>query len=149
MKTIYVLIFVFFLSLLGLETKAQDFVFTFVNPAFGGNPYNYSWLLESADKQNKYDDEEEEEEESSLFGDPLEEFQSDLGRSIVSSLSDRINTSVLGENQDLSPGSYEVGNYNIRITEKSNGLNISITDQLTGNSTNMFIPTSATTTNTN
>lgn len=141
MKTIYGLTLIFFLSLIVQELKAQDFVFSFVNPAFGGNPYNYSWLLSSADKQNKYDDKKEEEDENSdLFGDPLEEFQTDLGRSIIGSLSDRINTTILGENQNLAPGQYEIGNYNVRITEKSNGLNISITDQLTGNSTNMFVP---------
>lgn len=143
MKNIYVLVFALLLCLIGQESKAQDFVFTFVNPAFGGNPYNYSWLLNQADKQNKYDDEDNEEEDQDFSNDPLSNFQSNLGYSIISSLTNKINEDVFGANKDITPGNYEVGTYNIRITKKSSGLNISITDQLTGNSTNMLIPNTA------
>ena len=133
---------VLFLSILGQESKAQDFVFTFVNPAFGGNPYNYSWLLQSADKQNKYDDKEQKEADDFFSRDPLENFQEDLNYSILSNLSNKISNDLLGTNQSLSPGNYEIGDYNIRITKKSNGINITIMDQKTGNSTTMLIPNS-------
>ena len=38
------------------KAYAQDFVYTPKNPAFGGNPYNYSWLLSSAQAQNDKED---------------------------------------------------------------------------------------------
>lgn len=146
MKTLYTILILFLLSLAGNQVKAQDFVFTFTNPAFGGNPYNYSWLMESADKQNKYKGEEEADSDD-LSDDPLTSFQTDLGYSIIGSLTDKIDQEIIGSNNSLTPGQYEVGNYNIRITERGSGLNVSITDQLTGNSTTMFIPNRSRTTN--
>jgi len=41
MKILYNVL-VFFLLLAGVKGVAQDFVYTPKNPAFGGNPYNYS-----------------------------------------------------------------------------------------------------------
>ncbi|MCK5278996.1 MAG: curli production assembly protein CsgF, partial [Cyclobacteriaceae bacterium] len=43
---------IFLLALFQVATIAQDFVYQPVNPAFGGNPYNYSWLLGQAQAQN-------------------------------------------------------------------------------------------------
>lgn len=140
MKTIYGLVLILFLSLLGKDTRAQDFVFSFVNPAFGGNPYNYSWLMDSATKQNKYDDDEGEGDDEFADSDPLKNFQEDFNYAILNDLSRKISEDVLQIDQTLSPGNYEVGTYNIRITKKSGGVNITITDQRTGGSTNMLIP---------
>lgn len=141
MKTVYTIIILFFLSLMAQETKAQDFVFTFTNPAFGGNPYNYSWLMDSADKQNKYDNEEEDEDQDNPFNnDPLQRLEEDLNSSILNSLTQKINTDLLSLNADLQPGVYNMGNYTIRITEKATGININIKDQKTGGSTNLVIP---------
>eukprot|EP01156_Anaeramoeba_ignava_P015307 Anaeramoba_ignava/a612646_5.p1 GENE.a612646_5~~a612646_5.p1 ORF type:complete len:143 (+),score=13.48 a612646_5:453-881(+) len=141
MKTVYTILIFFLFSLMAQETKAQDFVFTFTNPAFGGNPYNYSWLMESANKQNKYDDEEEDQEQENMYDDdPLKRLQDDLNYSILNSLNQKINSDLLDMNADLQPGVYNLGNYTIRITEKATGLNINIKDQTTGGSTNMLIP---------
>ncbi len=41
-----------------VTTLAQDFVYQPINPAFGGNPYNYNWLLGQAQAQNIYTEEE-------------------------------------------------------------------------------------------
>lgn len=141
MKNIYRIIITLFICLFIQQTKAQDFVFTFVNPAFGGNPYNYSWLLQSADKQNKYDKQEENFMDM-LNMDPLNNFEDNLNNSIMNQLINKISEDIFGQSQSLTPGYYELGRYNVRIVEKLSGLAISITDQLSGNSTNLFIPNS-------
>ena len=38
--------------------NAQDLVYKPKNPAFGGDTFNYQWLLSSAESQNKLKDEE-------------------------------------------------------------------------------------------
>ena len=43
-----------FLLLVVFQVKAQDFVYTPKNPAFGGNTFNYQWLLSSAQAQDTY-----------------------------------------------------------------------------------------------
>ena len=35
-------------------SEASEMVFTFINPAFGGNPLNGQWLLNSAQAQNTF-----------------------------------------------------------------------------------------------
>ena len=45
------------LVLMGSQGWAQDFVYKPVNPAFGGDTFNYNWLLSSANAQNQYEDE--------------------------------------------------------------------------------------------
>ena len=52
MKTLN-LLFIFFLS---LTIQAQDLVYKPRNPAFGGDTFNYQWLLNSADSQNLFKD---------------------------------------------------------------------------------------------
>ena len=42
------------LSLGPWEVLASELVYCPINPAFGGNPLNYQWLLSSAQAQNKF-----------------------------------------------------------------------------------------------
>jgi len=56
MKIIYVLFF----YIIGLTAIAQDLVYKPKNPAFGGDTFNYQWLLNSADSQNLYKEENKE-----------------------------------------------------------------------------------------
>ena len=37
-----------------LVSNAQDLVYKPINPAFGGDTFNYQWLLSSAEAQNKF-----------------------------------------------------------------------------------------------
>ncbi len=36
--------------------KSQQLVYKPVNPAFGGDTFNYQWLLSSANAQNQFDE---------------------------------------------------------------------------------------------
>lgn len=119
------------------QIQAQDFVYTPTNPAFGGNPYNYSWLLSSANAQNTL---EADLDNSELFNnDPLQDFTNSLNRQILSQLSSQIVSQQFGE-ESLEAGSYLIGNFQIDVTEGANGLEVSILDILSGDQTSIIVP---------
>lgn len=115
---------------------AQDFVYQPVNPAFGGNPYNYSWLLAQAQAQNDFTEE-------STYGldekDPLLTLQADINRQVLSSLTQQIYQNQFGE-EGLTEGYYKLGSYEIDISPVSDGMQIKIIDVLTGTETTIIIP---------
>jgi len=128
----------FILCLLGvLEARAQDFVFTPVNPAFGGNPYNSTWLLSQATAQNDY------KELSDPFGlldeDPLANFQNDLNQQVLGELSRQLYFNQFGED-GLVEGFYEFGSYEIDVSTTAEGMQIRIIDILTGSETTVVVP---------
>jgi curli production assembly/transport component CsgF len=102
MKIILVLLIGIFLTVAG-RTYGQDFVYTPKNPAFGGNPYNYSWLLSSAQAQNKI--KEASSNPMSTTADPLKDFAQSLNRQILSQLSRQIVSKQFGEDA-LKSGTY-------------------------------------------
>lgn len=131
------------LSILGLLTMlplsgfAQDFVYTPKNPAFGGSPLNYQWLMSSANTQNKF-------QESSDFGfnrDPLADFQQSLQRQVLSELTRNLVRDRFGEDLDLSQESrLEFGEFSIDVTPGADGVTIRIFNVLTGEETSITIP---------
>jgi len=120
------------------KTYGQDFTYTPKNPAFGGNPYNYSWLMSSAQAQNDI-----KETTSSAYSpystDPLKDFSESLNRQILSQLSRQIVAKQFGEDA-LSAGTYVLGDYQIEVGDQANGLNITILDNKTGSQTTVSVP---------
>ena len=58
--------------------QATELVYTPVNPAFGGNPLNGTWLLNNAQAQNDYDDPDLKDRASAFTGTTaLERFSND------------------------------------------------------------------------
>lgn len=118
------------------EVKAQDFVYEPKNPAFGGSYLNYSWLLSSAQSQNKIEDPAQ----TNAYGrDALTDFEESLNRQILNQLSRKIVENQFGEN-GLQDGQYILGNYQINIGSDDGGVNININDTSTGNSTTVVVP---------
>jgi len=120
------------------QTQAQDFVYQPKNPAFGGNPYNYSWMLSSAQAQNDIK-ESTSGNTSSYNTDPLKDFTESLNRQILSQLSRQIVAKQFGEDA-LSAGTYVLGDYQIEVGDQSDGLNITILDNKTGSQTTVSVP---------
>lgn len=105
----------------------QQLVYTPKNPAFGGDPFNYTWLLNSANAQNQFSD------ETSQFG--------DLGN--ISSLDNSLNNQLLGQQfGDGTPplGTSTDGNLEFEVFESTEGLVINILDIITGEQTQIIIP---------
>ncbi len=137
MKAILQILFVL-CFVLTAKTYAQDLVYTPKNPAFGGNPYNYSWLMSSAQAQNDIE-ETTTSSTSSYKSDPLKDFSESLNRQILSQLSRQIVSRQFGEDA-LSAGTYVLGDYQIEIGDQSSGLNITIVDNKSGSSTTVSVP---------
>lgn len=124
-------------ALFQTASQAQDFVYQPVNPAFGGNPYNYSWLLAQAQAQNMF------EEKVDLFGlneeDPLANFQQELNRQVLNSITNEFYKNQFGE-EGLTEGYYRFGSYEIDVSIVSDGMQVRIIDTLTGSETTVIIP---------
>jgi curli production assembly/transport component CsgF len=129
----FIAVFVFGMS----NIKAQDFVYTPKNPAFGGNPINFQWLNSSANTQNKFS----ESGRSAFERDPLADFEQSLQRQVLSQITRNIVGDQLGLDTDLSENSrFEFGEFTIELTPGSDGVQIRIFNILTGDETNITIP---------
>jgi curli production assembly/transport component CsgF len=124
---------ILFFMVVGLS--AQNFVYQPINPAFGGNYLNYSWLLSSAQLQNKY---EEKSSQERTTRDPLLDFEDNLNRQILSQLSRSLMLNYFGEG--FKQGQYNVGNYEIEIAPALGGVAIEILDTNTGDKTTVSVP---------
>lgn len=129
MKTILLLLLA---TSLGQNIIAQDFVYRPKNPAFGGDTFNYQWMLSSAQAQNSL-------EEDDGGRDPLEDFQTSLNRQILSQLSRQLVNAQFGED-GLTEGTFVVEDFQVQVTPTTDGISIVILDFATGNQTSIVIP---------
>lgn len=139
MKKIYYTFIFAFIVLLGSATvQAQDFVYKPKNPAFGGDTFNYQWLLNSAESQNLLDNPDT---GISSFNSntSLEDFTENLNRQLLSQISRQIATNQFGEN-GLEEGSYTVGAFQIDVNNTTDGLSVTILDTSLGEQTQIIIP---------
>lgn len=115
--------------------NGQDFTYTPKNPAFGGNYLNYSWLLNSANAQNTY------EEPENATEDLLAEFEESFNDQFLSELRRELlrNSNIFGEN-GLETGTFEIGNLIVDVVPGLNGLIITINDILGGGQTQITVP---------
>jgi len=122
------------------DLMAQDFVYRPVNPAFGGDTFNYQWMLSSAQAQNTIADPDSRSSFRDFDDDPLANFQESLNRQILSLLSRQIVSSQFGDQEVLTEGEYDIGNFQIEINETGEGINVRIFDVVSGNETTVVVP---------
>lgn len=116
----------------------QQLVFSFINPAFGGNPNNASWLLQSAQIQSDY---QQKSTDTNSQATSLDDFATQLNNQILYSLANAIIQKQFGtENSSLKTGQYNVGQFRITIGNGGSGLIVNIFDSSTGNQTQITIP---------
>jgi len=106
-----------------------------INPAFGGETFNYQWLLSSANAQNSFTDPSLDinKDESSL-----EAFAETLNRQILSQLSRSLFETQLGE--ELQEGNFNFGSLALDIYDSAEGLVVNILDTDTGEQTQIIVP---------
>ena len=130
----YILIFLFSFS----GISAQQLVYKPINPAFGGDTFNYQWLLSSANAQNQFDD-------GDKFGNLLNDFNSmdsftqSLNRQLLSQLTGKLIDDKFGDS-GIAPGKYMFGSLFLDVSEASQGLVINILDTQTGEQSQIIIP---------
>lgn len=133
----FIVLISFILSTIPSMLKAQDLVYTPIDPALGGNPYNYSWLMSSANAQNVH----QKSSSSSLFSNnPLDNFTQSLQNQILSELAQQIVLQKFGNLNLSQKGKYDLGNYIINIVPGLTGINIDVFDKSSGNSSTITIP---------
>lgn len=120
MRSIYIILFLAFSSV----GFAQQLVYTPVNPAFGGDPFNYTWMLNSANAQNPFQDNSL----SSL----------DNLTNLNNSLDNQFGNQFGGNTPPL--GTSSQGNFEYEVFESTEGLVINVLDITTGEQTQIIIP---------
>ncbi len=115
--------------------NAQDLVYTPINPAFGGDTFNYQWLLSSAQAQNQFKDPDNGLDQLS----ELDLFKQSINSQLYSKITNQLFTDQFGEG-DLQEGRYTFGNLAVDIYPSEEGLVIKILDTKTGEQTQIIIP---------
>lgn len=134
MKSIAIAILLIFLSY--SYSYGQDLVYTPKNPAFGGETFNYQWLLNSAEAQNTFT----EDTNTSLDNrSDLERFTESLNSQLLSQISRTLFTEQFGED-GLTEGTFNFGSLFIEIFPTGEGLVIDILDTSTGDQSQIIIP---------
>lgn len=121
---------------------ASPLIYTPVNPTFGGNPLNGSYLLNEAQATNTHTPSGGGGSDlGSLAPEtPLQQFNDQLQSSILSQLAASATASILGPNGALKPGIVQTSNFTISIVDAGNGLlNITTTDKQTGATTSFQV----------
>jgi curli production assembly/transport component CsgF len=115
----------------------QQLIYRPVNPAFGGDTFNYQWLMSSAQAQNKLED-----GAADRFStNPLDDFEGSLNRQILNQLSRGLISNIFGEDgASLQEGTFEFGNLQIEITYETEGVNVSIVNNSDGSQTSILVP---------
>lgn len=127
-------------SLFPITSFASEFIYTPVNPAFGGLPGNGIYLLNSAEAQNEHKDPNS---TDPFSNDPLDNFQQTLNRLILNQIASRIVDGAFGEDNGLGEGGiFTSGDFIIEIDNSDpNNISLTITDTLTNETTILEIPT--------
>jgi curli production assembly/transport component CsgF len=132
----YYLLFTFSI-LCHFASSAQSFVYKPRNPSFGGDTFNYQWMLSSATVQDKTK-EKTTTTTTSTSQSALAEFTASLNRQLLSSLSSKLFKDQFGED-GLKEGTYQFGDYVVNVAPGSEGLIVKISDGK-GGETSITVP---------
>ncbi|MEM9103799.1 MAG: curli assembly protein CsgF [Pseudomonadota bacterium] len=132
-------IFFIFILVVSHITSASEIIYEPLNPTFGGNPLNGSFLLGKAQSQNDH-------QEDSITTSALERFNETLERNILNGLAREFTNLAFGEEgfagQDLIEGAqYRYGAFVLQVLSlSSDTMQIKITNTDTGDETTIEIP---------
>jgi len=118
------------------SASAQELVYTPINPAFGGNPFNADYLLGVASAQRP-ERERTEAEERQLS--EAEQFARQLQSRLLSALSSSLVESITGADPGTS-GEFVVGDQTIFFERSLTAIRLVITNNLTGEITEITVP---------
>lgn len=112
---------------------ATELIYVPVNPSFGGNPLNGTFLLNSALAQDDLEDPNNDRllDQTS----DLEQFNETLQRSVLNRVAASVTASIIGPDGALQPGVIQTANFVIEVSDLGDGMmRIVTTDKATGES---------------
>lgn len=116
---------------------AQQFSYKALNPAFGGDTFNYNWLLSSANAQNGFTQPRAETEQQS----ELDRFGNQLNQQVLNQISRALLAQQVDAVGDFDQeGTFTFGSLNVEVFESDEGLVINILDTLNGEQTQVIVP---------
>ena len=127
--------------LLGMSaySSAQSFVYHPNNPNFGGNTFNYSWMLSQAQAQDRNVDPTQKKSTAGAGQtNPLTSFAQSLQTQLLSRITNNLLNKQFGETS-LQPGTYKFGDFQVEISNGADGVVIRIVDGK-GGETSIVIP---------
>jgi curli production assembly/transport component CsgF len=116
---------------------SQQLVYRPVSPFFGGDTFNYQFILQSAQAQNSFTADNDD-----PFGrqNDLERFTQNLNNQLLSQISRTLFTQQFGRDGELRPGTFTFGTLSLEIFETAEGLVIDILDTSNGDQTQIILP---------
>ncbi|MEM5517215.1 curli assembly protein CsgF [Henriciella sp. AS95] len=118
-----------------VSASAQELVYEPINPSFGGDSFNSSHLLGTANAQNDYKDPDQKNNAASQS----EQFVRQLQSRLLSSLAGEVNEAIFGDNPQDS-GTITFGDQIIEFYRGLDSVQLTITDLTTGAVTEIEIP---------
>lgn len=122
--------------MLCLCAYGQQFSYKPINPAFGGDTFNYQWLMSSAAAQSQFKTNTGSSLVSNLNS--LGSFTESMNRQLLSQLSQKLFGNQFEDG--IKPGTYMFGSLYLKVTESDKGLIINILDTSTGEQSEIIIP---------
>ncbi|QJD81633.1 curli production assembly/transport component CsgF [Spirosoma rhododendri] len=122
-----------------VAAHAQSFVYHPNNPNFGGNTFNYSWMLSSATAQDRTTDPSARRNTgTSTQTSTLDSYAQSLQNQLLSRITSNLISKQFGEST-LKPGTYTFGEFQVEITNGTNGVVVRIVDGK-GGETSITVP---------
>ena len=130
-------LFMLLFFLLSTFAFAQQFSYKPLNPVFGGDSYNYNWLLSSANAQNGHKAATSQTEAES----ELDRFGNQLNQQVLNQISRVLLAQQVDAVGDFDQeGTFTFGTLNVEVFESDEGLVINILDTSNGEQTQVIVP---------
>ncbi|PMD92478.1 curli production assembly protein CsgF [Siphonobacter sp. BAB-5405] len=134
------LLFLLFIGGIAGKASSQSFVYRPNNPNFGGNTFNYAWMLSSATAQDRTVDPASKRTNTST--DTRTNTLDSYAQSLQNQLLNRITNNLIGQQfgeSTLKPGTYTFGDFRVEIANGTQGVVVRIVDGK-GGETSITVP---------
>lgn len=133
------LLLVFLLLTGAATTYGQSFVYHPNNPNFGGNTFNYAWMLSSATAQDRTTDPSAKKNATTgTQTSTLDSYAQSLQNQLLSRITSNLISKQFGEST-LKPGTYTFGDFQVEISNGTDGVVVRIVDGK-GGETSITVP---------